>query len=695
MKRLAVSVAILVLTMFSLIGCSTGDNNVQKENVTLRLFADVGWGVHKSTAGISIHGVYRYGPCLILNDDGSLDMYTASPGNVHAEWDWGRYRHSDDGGKTWGDEVVAVKPTPGQMDSVSTCDPGVFKMGEYYYAGYTSTYEAGGVNNMIFIARSKSAKGPFYEKWTGDGWSLYESRPAMIYDGDPESFGIGEPAFVVNDGKIYMYYNWWDKTPEGEEVSQTRVALADADNENWPATLKEHGVAFNKAYGGEDSSDIKYIEEYDKYIAVNTAKRFTEDSFIAVYESDDGLTFTPSTVIRRNIAKYCHNMGLSGDAQGHIKKGDDIYLAYAYSAESDSWANWHTRMHKVTLSAVEKGTEDSQLTASNILKPAPAEFTYGGTAIETLHSREPVMYVGLNNKSAKITLWTVDNNYSDHIVTGSNLIKYDVADEDILSVLADGTIVPKNTGQTYVKAVYNNEESAYALIKISVIDTPFDTATASEGAEGLEFLNNGGTYDTARIPADCGNAWFAVMGTRSLINGVAIFPKYQGNGWSNSISVEYSDGGVWKPVPELQNVYFNASQASSVTPFVYRFQTPIECEGIRVVRTGELPEGASHFEVSELIALTGEMAEIAFTPMREEYVLDESKTFAQIMLEGVWSFGFCREYYGERDGVTYTVADENIVKVSKDGLLTPVQKGTTTVIATIFGQKVSCKVTVK
>ena len=113
------------------------------------------------------------------------------------------------------------------------------------------------------------------------------------------------------------------------------------------------------------------------------------------------------------------------------------------------------------------------------------------------------------------------------------------------------------------------------------------------------------------------------------------------------------------------------------------------------MQTGELPEGASHFEVSELIALTGEMAEIAFTPMREEYVLDESKTFAQIMLEGVWSFGFCREYYGERDGVTYTVADENIVKVSKDGLLTPVQKGTTTVIATIFGQKVSCKVTVK
>lgn len=128
---------------------------------------------------------------------------------------------------------------------------------------------------------------------------------------------------------------------------------------------------------------------------------------------------------------------------------------------------------------------------------------------------------------------------------------------------------------------------------------------------------------------------------------------------------------------------------------MYRFQTPIECDGIRVVRTGELPEGASHFELSELIALGGDMADIAFKPMLDEYILDENKTFAQIMLEGVWNFGFCQEYYGEEDGVTYTAFDESIAKVSKDGLLTPVQKGTTTVIATVFGREVSCKVTVK
>jgi len=93
--------------------------------------------------------------------------------------------------------------------------------------------------------------------------------------------------------------------------------------------LQEHGVAFDKVYSDEDSSDIKYVEEYDMFIAVNTAKRFSKDSFIAFYESKDGLTFEHSTVIKKNIAQYCHNMGISGDEQGHIKAGDPIYIAYA------------------------------------------------------------------------------------------------------------------------------------------------------------------------------------------------------------------------------------------------------------------------------------------------------------------------------------------------------------------------------
>lgn len=663
---------------------------MEKDNITLRFSVDAGWVIHKPTPSI-IHGVYRYGPCLILNDDGSIDMYTASPGNVYAEWDWGRYRHSPDGGKTWGDEVVAVKPTPGQMDAVSTCDPGVFKMGEYYYAGYTSTYEAGGVNNMVFIGRSKNAKGPFNEKWTGTGWSLYESRPAMIYDGNPKSFGVGEPSFVVKGDKIYMYYNWWDKAPDGTEISQTRVALADANDENWPATLKEYGVAFEKTYGAEDSSDIKYVEEYDKFIAVNTAHRFADDSFIAVYESDDGLSFQPSTVIKKNVAKYCHNMGITGDEQGHIKKGDRIYLAYAYSSEP-TWANWYTRMHEVKMEAVAKGTEDEQQTASNILKPNSDKVTHGGKAIETLHSREPVLYVGLNATTPSvINLFTIDNDLNEHSVTGSNLLTYEIQNEEILFVNANGIIAPKKKGQTYIKVTYDDNDSAYALIKVCVIDRPFDTVIGVAEAEHLEYLNNGGTYDAAKINGGKPESWFGVRGEKSTVTGVAIFPKFQGNSWPKNFSVEYLHGGAWLPVPELLHISVRVDTSSSVTPLVYRFETPIECEGIRVVND----DPSQQFEMSELFVLTDNMAEVTLTPIREEYVFDDRKEFAQFMVVGVWNFGFRQEYYGAEDGVVYTVENKSIVKIGTDGMMTPLKAGMTTVSATVFGKTVSCKVTVK
>lgn len=667
---------------------------MEQQNVTLRFTADAGWVIHKPSTdpskGASINGVYRYGPCLITDEKGGIGMYTASPGNAYAEWDWGRYRYSPDGGKSWDDEVVAVKPTPGQMDAVSTCDPGVFKMGEYYYAGYTSTYEAGGVNNMVFIGRSKNPQGPFNEKWTGSGWSLYESRPAMIYDGNPKSFGVGEPSFVVKDGTVYMYYNWWDRAPDGSEIAQTRVALAEADNENWPATLKEYGVAFEKKHGAEDSSDIKYVEEYDKWIAVNTAHRFADDSFIAVYESDDGLTFAPSTVIRGNIAKFCHNMGISGDAQGHIKKGAPIYIAYAYSTAADSWANWYTRMHKVTMKAVPKDTEDAELSKPNMLKPGTENDLRGGKAIETLHSREPVLYVD-KDAEATLKLYIIHNDYSEEDVTGSNLLTYEIQDPNILSVTANGKIRPLKTGSSYIKATHSGNESAYALIKVCVIDTPFTRVTASGTAENLENLQNGGTFDTARISAGGAESWFGVMGPRSEVRGVAIFPKYQGYGWPSSFSVEYCDGRFWKTVPGMENLSAAVNMSSSVTPLVYRFEQPVQCEGMRVVNN----DRSIAFEMSELFVLEGDMADLQLSTIRDEYVLDANKTFAQIMVEAVWKFGFRQEYYGTEDGVTYAVADPSIVRIDETGMAFPLKEGTTTVMMTLFGEEVSCKVTVK
>ena len=105
--------------------------------------------IHAVDEGVDIYSPsegekfgYRYGPTILVNADGSIDAYFAAPGTMD-EWDWILYRHSPDGGKTWTDEKAVLKPTPDSADFYSCCDPGVVKIGEYYYIGYTSTTNIG------------------------------------------------------------------------------------------------------------------------------------------------------------------------------------------------------------------------------------------------------------------------------------------------------------------------------------------------------------------------------------------------------------------------------------------------------------------------------------------------------------------------------------------------------------------------
>ena len=72
------------------------------------------------------NGGYRYGCTYLYNEDGSVDAFFACMGSAALdEWDWIAYRHSPDGGKTWGVERMVVTPTLGSHDDFSCCDPGV------------------------------------------------------------------------------------------------------------------------------------------------------------------------------------------------------------------------------------------------------------------------------------------------------------------------------------------------------------------------------------------------------------------------------------------------------------------------------------------------------------------------------------------------------------------------------------------
>jgi hypothetical protein len=85
---------------------------------------------------------YRYGPSMILNEDGSLEVWFASPSGVLPD----------------------------------------------------------GFRNQIFVARSKSATGPF-EKWNGSGWGG-KPAPFITFQTPPKAWGVGEPTFTIKSDTL-------------------------------------------------------------------------------------------------------------------------------------------------------------------------------------------------------------------------------------------------------------------------------------------------------------------------------------------------------------------------------------------------------------------------------------------------------------------------------------------------------------
>lgn len=399
---------------------------------------DTGKDIYSVPEGVDY--AYRYGPSIITNADGSLDAWFAGLGG-HDEWDWIIYRHSPDGGETWTDETAVLAPTPDSPDFYSCCDPGVIKIGRYYYIGYTSTVHPDGIINDVFVARSLKPDGP-YEKWNGNGWGG-KPVPIIKYDGDPTTFGAGEPSFVELNGTLYIYYTWRD----GAENS-TRVAVADATDENWPATLEHKGVALTYKDGACDSADVKYIENFGKFVAVNTVDRFTEESSVGVYVSDDGLTFIPSYSLKTNISHCCHNSGISSRANGHIRLEDDVFLAYAYG---DQWGLWPTRMHKVEIALTDAPDfsdydNTNHKTVTEFAKPSLFADYIGITTAP--HNIE----INISDRKTKIEVYKYDNTFEYEIIRKG--VTFSGYDSEIIEI--DGMYVkPKAVGQTFVTAAWN------------------------------------------------------------------------------------------------------------------------------------------------------------------------------------------------------------------------------------------------
>jgi hypothetical protein len=306
---------------------------------TMQTLDNVGWDIYSAPPGAN----YRYGPSSIINADNTIDQWTAGPGAGGA-WDYIYYRRSVDGGHSWSDGV-AMTPTAGSRDAFSVCDPGVIKLGSYYYIGYTSTENPSGRQNHLYVARSTSPSGGF-EKWNGSGWGGSNPQPIVTYTGGADGFGVGEPSFVERDGTLFIYYSWNTAT-----ANETRVATASATNANWPAAMTQRGVAIHRELS-EDSADVKYVDSLGKFYAVTVSDRLQEGSFVTAWESTDGLTFAPSTFSNVDGQAFSHNIGISGTANGHLDTSKANFVAFAYGP---NWASWNTHLSPISFSGQQVG----------------------------------------------------------------------------------------------------------------------------------------------------------------------------------------------------------------------------------------------------------------------------------------------------------------------------------------------------
>ena len=424
-----------------------------------RLPSDQSWG-------------YRYGVTYLYGEDDTVHAYFACVG-TNGEWDWISYRRSVDGGNTWTEEKIVLTPTQGSMDHFSNCDPGVVYFNGYYYLGYTSTLNETGACNNVFVARSVNPDGPF-EKWNGSGWGGYEPQPIFYYDEDYSKFGMGEPSFVELNGTLYVYYT--NISPSG---SYTMVATADATNENWPATLQHRGTAVKK---NTDSIDIKYVEEWGKFIGIATGDRMGPSSWIAVFESNDGISFELVDAVRENTYSHLHNAGISSRRNGHINLTEDAAKLRVIYAYGEGWGTWNTRVQPITL----KLSDGNDMNAERA-KPCIKEFVRG-TAVEKedrplamIRPEQDVYKTYLSRGSFTLRINVFDT-YFEKVTfkKGTEGVRFVVADESVCTVDNETwKVTIKGVGTTAVELWYGELTCMFHV----VVTEEKEEGSASEALE--------------------------------------------------------------------------------------------------------------------------------------------------------------------------------------------------------------------
>ena len=447
---------------------------------------DPGWDIYNPESITEGMG-YRYGASIIKNDDGSIDAWFACKGDGQGSTtgilDFISYKRSTDGGHTWSSEKIVLAPTALGADCKSCCDPGVIYFDGYYYIGYTSTVDYAGYANSLFVARSTSPEGPF-EKWNGTGWGGGKMpAPMIVCNRSASDWGFGEPTFVKVGDKLYIYYNECCAMGSKNFVN---VCVADATDENWPATIgyPTCAVTIPNGLGKQSGFDVKYDDATGKFLGLCIWNSLLVNPYVAVFTSNDGKSFTRTDTVYTNLIKYAQNNGIMGDALGHFNSStDNLYLTYAYGNVRGRWA---TRMAPVTITLsqyIDVLDTESGLLNISVEQSTLARHTVGITT-------RPHFYIGATGDTFTVIPYSLDDKIVGHPITDTQNVTFSNYNERIVSFNGlTGTILQK--GRTTVIMNYGGFQTEFTVVGY---DAETDvTSTDISKIEPLFYIGKTGT----------------------------------------------------------------------------------------------------------------------------------------------------------------------------------------------------------
>jgi beta-xylosidase len=296
---------------------------------------------------------YGYAPSIVKENGIYHAFYCSTPARREG-LDAIRYVFSKDG-PNWSRPRVILRAKPsidsktGKSTNRAACDPSLVYYQDYYYLFYSNQHQTGSelgarpaTQTTISVARSRQIDGVYLTYTERGTWEENPADVKMIVlpqierSGKRYNYGAGQQTVVVKNGQLYMWYTDDSLQPNaGPRI----YFLQSNDPVNWNGTPVPTNLI--KA----SSVDIKYDAKKGRFVLAHLLRSHQASPSLATAYSADGINWRGFRTLDRDrkFPAFAHNLGISGDREGHLIDGENPIVAFGapYNLNSrDRWGNW-------------------------------------------------------------------------------------------------------------------------------------------------------------------------------------------------------------------------------------------------------------------------------------------------------------------------------------------------------------------